>query len=300
MKLNYAEIGKKIYNLENPREYHRYLVFRVRCMLHPYRMQRLEKIFKSSRLLEEVANCYPFVYEQPTRGFFYNNSTFEERVALLEQHMTFLSEKIKENHFIDLYTRTPKILWESNDDGEKLRLYLFYHPGQRKEGLLSIVLDCPRGELYQMIFWMAEDEHGDQSLWIGAMQGPRMENAREIVKQITKRCHAYRTKNLILHATQEVARNLGLKHIYAVTNYGYYAMNHIRRDRKLKTSFSDFWMESGGVACKDKRFYELPMKERRKSMEEVPTRKRANYRKRYALLDEIDAAIETSILNLCK
>ena len=33
---------------------------------------------------------------------------------------------------------------------------------------------------------------------------------------------------------------------------------------------------------------ELPLTEKRKTMEEVPTRKRAVYRRRFAMLDEID------------
>ena len=78
-------------------------------------------------------------------------------------------------------------------------------------------------------------------------------------------------------------------------DYGYYANNHVRMDRKLKTSFSDFWQEAGGWTTADKRFDELPLMEHRKTMEEVPTRKRAVYRKRFALLDEIDAAIVASM-----
>ncbi|BAL84353.1 hypothetical protein SELR_26450 [Selenomonas ruminantium subsp. lactilytica TAM6421] len=299
--LDFGKIGKKIYNLDNPREFRRYIVFRGRCMLHPLRMKRLEKFFVSSELLAKIADIYPFVYEQPTRAFFYNKSTFEERADLVEKHMMFLIDNLKENEIIDLYSKKEKILWESSDDGETLHLELMYHPGQRKEGLLSIrLVAADSGILYQIMFWIAPDKSGEWSLWIGAMQGPNMENAREVIKQLTKRCHAYRTKNLILHATQEVAKALGLKHIYAVTNYGYYAMNHIRTDRKLKNSFSDFWAESGGIPCKDKRFYELPLTEYRKTMEEVPTRKRANYRKRYALLDEIDNAIRDNIGFLCK
>lgn len=150
-------------------------------------------------------------------------------------------------------------------------------------------------DLYQMMFWIAPDKAGEWALWIGAMQGPNMENARDVVKKVTRRCYSYRTKNFILHATQEVAKALGLTHIYAVTNYGYYANNHVRRDRKLKTSFSDFWEESGGHPCEDRRFYELPMTEYRKAMEEVPAHKRNYYRKRYALLDEVDASIAENI-----
>lgn len=138
------------------------------------------------------------------------------------------------------------------------------------------------------------------SLWIGAMQGPNVENAKDLVKKVTRRCHSYRTKNFILHVTQEVAKALGLVHIYAVTNYGYYANTHMRMEKKLKTSFTDFWEESGGHPCEDKRFYELPMTEARKTMEEIPTRKRNYYRKRYALLDEVDASVAEKIRLLLK
>ena len=298
--LDYAEIGKKMYRMDNPRELHRYIVFRTRCMLHPFRMKKLEAFFSSSALLKKVADIYPYVYEQPTRAFFYYKSTFAERADLVQKHMSFLANKLVEQEFVDIYAQKEKLLWKSDDGGEMLKLILHFHPGQRKEGLLSIVLQHDSGVLYQIMFWIAPNKMGEWSLWIGALQGPNMDNAREIIKQVTKRCHAYRTKNLILHSLQEVARSLGLRHIYAVTNDGYYAMNHVRRDRKLKTNFADFWEESGGRACEDRRFYELPLTEYRKSMEEIPTRKRANYRRRYAMLDEIDREIARNVALLCK
>ncbi len=172
---------------------------------------------------------------------------------------------------------------------------LYYEAGQRKEGLLSVMLRLEKKPLYQIIFWIAPNKNDLPSMWIGAMQGPNMDDAREIVKKATKLCHAYRTKNLILYAAQAVARSLGLSHIYAVTNEGYYANNHVRTDRKLKTDFSDFWREAGGHETDDSRFDELPLMETRKTMEEVPTRKRAVYRRRFAMLDELDAAVEMRI-----
>ena len=298
--LDYISLGKKIYNTENPREARRMVVFVGRCLLNMGRMKRLHQFFTSNALLNQVAEEYPFVYEQPTRAFFYNKSTFAERAKIVEQHMKYLLKYLKEDVFLGLYGDKNYVLWESHDEIGRLRFELSNEPGQRKEGILSVVLRLDEADLYQMMFWIAPNKAGEWALWIGAMQGPNMENAKDIVKTVTKRCHAYRTKNFILHATQETAKALGLKHIYAVTNYGYYANNHIRRDRKLKTSFSDFWKESGGRPCADQRFYELPMTEYRKTMEEVPTRKRANYRKRYALLDEVDASIADHVRDLMK
>ncbi|MDD6119594.1 MAG: VirK/YbjX family protein [Selenomonadaceae bacterium] len=292
---NFKQLGEKIYDMSNPREVRRCVVFVVRCWLNYSRMQRIDHFFHATPLRAQLADIYPFVYEQPQRAFFYNKSNFEGRMRLLAEHFTFLENKLRPEVLLDIYREHDQILWEDEHDGEPLRLVIYYEPGQRKEGLLSVILRLADKPLYQMIFWLQKNRQGEWSLYIGAMQGPNMANAKDVIKKITKQCHAYRTKNLILHATQEVARALGVQHIYAVTNYGYYANNHVRMDRKLKTDFSKFWAESGGTPCEDKRFYELPLKEHRKSYEEIPTRKRATYRKRFALLDEIDAAVAASV-----
>lgn len=214
--------------------------------------------------------------------------------------MGFMEKYFKKDVFLGLYGENPYTLWESKDEIGSLRFELSFNPVQRKEGLLSVVLHLDDVMLYRIMFWISPDKKGDMSLWIGAMQGPNVENAKDLVKKVTRRYHSYRTKNFILHVTQEVAKALGLVHIYAVTNYGYYANTHMRMEKKLKTSFTDFWEESGGHPCEDKCFYELPMTEARKTMEEIPTRKRNYYRKRYALLDEVDASVAEKIRLLLK
>lgn len=290
--MDFGEIGKKIYDISKSREFRRYVIFRVRCILNRRRMKRLWDYFHSASVLVKISDVYPFVYEQPQRAFFYHRSTFEERAALVEAHFAFLTEHIREDVLLDWYQEKNYLLWKGPSlDNEELALMLYYEAGQRKEGLLSVMLRLSTKPLYQIIFWIAPNKAGRPSMWIGAMQGPNMDNAREIVKQTTKLCHAYRTKNLILYAAQAVARSLGLSHIYAVTNEGYYTNNHVRIDKKLKTDFSDFWREAGGRETEDKRFDELPLVETRKTMEEVPTRKRAVYRRRFEMLDELDATV---------
>ena len=295
--MKFVELGKKIYDLKNPREARRFAVFVARCYLHPQKIQRLENFFSQSENLREVAEKFPFVYEQATRAFFYYKSTFDERIKIIEEHFNFLTRTMTENFLLKLYGGEKIFLWKMSleENLGELRLVISMHSGQKKEGLAAIVLELSDNTpVYQIMFWIFEN-----SMWIGALQGPNVENSKDLIKILTKKCHAYRTKNLILYAAQAVARALNLKKIYAVTNYGYYANNHIRSDRKLKTSFSDFWQECGGSPTNDKRFFELPLVEKRKTFEEIPTQKRAVYRRRFTLLDEIDAAISKSI-HACK
>ncbi len=295
---NFIELGKKIYDLNNPREAHRFAVFVARCLLHPQRMSRLEKFFAQSELLAKVAAGYPFVYEQATRAFFYHRSTFEERARLIEENMEFLSARFNEDFMLKLYGDKKIELWRMPLDETlgDMNLVLCAESGQRKEGLAAVMFNLPdEVPVYQILFWIARDAEKNWAMWIGAMQGPNVDDAKDLVKRITKKCHAYRTKNLILYAAQSVARSLGVKKIFAVTNEGYYANNHVRRDRKLKTSFSDFWAEAGGTPTNDARFYELPLTETRKTVEEIPSHKRAQYRRRFAMLDELDAAISETL-----
>ena len=301
----YIDIGKKIYNLDNPREVRRMAAFVLMAKLHSRGINQLIDFFNSQPQLRPIFEGLPFPIEQPTRAFFYKGSTFAERCQLIKEHYDFLSEKLKDEAFLtmslyDAYEEKGYVVWESEFEEEALRAILVTESGQRKEGCLSIELNLGRQHLYQIMFWIAKDKNGNDAIWIGALQGPNMDDAKELVKRMTKFCHGYRTKNLILYMLQAVARALGISRIYAVTNEGYYANNHIRLDRKLKTSFSDFWAEAGGEPTDDSRFFSLPLVETRKTMEEVPTRKRAVYRKRFALLDEIDVAVQEKMERVLK
>ena len=298
----FIDLGKKIYNMKNPRERHRMVVFVARALLHRGSMRSLWDWFQRDPLRKRAIEESPFPMEQATRAFFYKDSTFRERVELIKAHVSFLQKTLEPEAFLILSSvrRTHCEVWRSEYEGEPWHAILKTEPGQRKEGLLSLELNLGKEHLYQMMFWIAPDEKGEASLWIGAMQGPNMEDAREIIKRITKACFGYRTKNLILYMLQSVARAWGIRRIYAVTNYGYYANNHMRSNRKLKTNFGDFWEEAGGCPTKDRRFYELPLEEPRKSMEEVKTHKRNLYRKRFALLDSIDEEIAKNMEKILK
>lgn len=298
--MNIITLGKQIYDMKNPREVHRWIVFVGRAILHYSVIWRLYRFFQKNEVRQQIFAINKFPIEQVTRAFFYKGSTFSERERLIRGHFEFLQSKLQAPSMVRLNTWNWQEIWKASEEDIDWQTSIGFAPGQRKEGLMSLIMHLDGAELYQMMFWFAKDKNGDDSLWIGAMQGPNMANAKDIVKDITKRSFRYRTKNLILYMTQAVARSFEVEHIYAVSNEGYYANNHVRRDRKLKTDFCIFWEEAGGQVTADSRFYEIPLVEPRKTMEEVPTRKRAVYRKRFAFLDEVDVIIQQNMEQLLK
>ena len=288
----------RIYNLKNHREVRRAIIFAIRFIIYRKELEQLFSFLNNSEAKRKIYSINPFPIEQATRAFFYSGSTLAKRLDLIKGHFDYLESTLVPAAFIPINTFNPYQIWQSDDDDINWRAYLRFDPGQRKEGLLSLIMDVDYEHLYQIIFWLGI--YGNEPyLTIGAMQGPNTNNAQDFIREMTKRSHRFRTKNLILYMLMAVARALGVKHIYAVTNSGYYANNHIRLDRKLKTDFNDFWQEIGGSATDDKRFYELPLTLHRKANEDIPTRKRAVYRRRFAFLDDIDSKI-TSAVELLK
>ena len=172
---SFWSLGKKIYNMSNPREARRCVVFCARAMANRSRMRQIDAFFHQDAVLQQVADVCSFVYEQPTRAFFYNKSTFEERAALVEAHIGFLRDVLDEHVLLALYRHEQMLLWRGESCMEKeFVAFLMFSPGQRKEGLLSVMLRLGEGALYQIIFWLNKAEDGEMAMWIGAMQGPRI------------------------------------------------------------------------------------------------------------------------------
>lgn len=277
------------------------VVFLFRTLSHKKKMEELFEFFQRTTLKKELSSRLPLFYEQATRQFFYKKSSFIERFQIIENHFDYLEGKVDNKLIRKFYLEGGLGIWKGSFEDTSLFLYLTFEPGQKKEGLLSLMLKLPTLNLYQIVFWFAPDPvDKSPAMWIGAIQGPSSDNAQEIIRQLTKNFHGYRTKNLILYASQVLANVLGVSSIYAVSDDGYYANNHFRLDRKLKISLNDFWEEVGGAPSDDKRFYKLPLTETRKSMEEIKSSKRSLYRKRFEALDSIRDTIEINLNNCLK
>lgn len=292
----YVELSKEFYQGKTFEEYWRRGVFFLRSLLHRKKMQSLLHFFRSTPLLCELTRANPIIFEQATRHWFYYNSTFSERADLLTSHYRFMVSHFREDIVRQMYLNNGVFLWEQAFQDSQLTLHLHFEDCHKKEGTLALELKLNNNRVYQVIFWIAPAKDGSPALWIGALQGSQ--HGLEINKQLTKRFFGYRPKNFILHSVRTLAHSLDIEKIYAVSNAGFYTNNHVRLDRKLKTSLDSFWEESGGTLCPDRRFYQLPVFEARKTIDAVESHKRNQYRKRFAFLDTFDTSVVASVTAL--
>ena len=145
------EIGRRIYQLDHWRECHRFLVFVARALLHAGDMRAFLAFFHENEARQTILKENGFQVEQLTRAFFYAGSTFRERLVLIENHILFEERLFTSEWFIRLNTDQEYPIWQAEDEGPGWRAILKLAPGQRKEGLLSIIMRLENVELYQMM-----------------------------------------------------------------------------------------------------------------------------------------------------
>ncbi|HHA1727721.1 TPA: VirK/YbjX family protein [Enterobacter cloacae] len=130
---------------------------------------------------------------------------------------------------------------------------------------------------------------GKSTLFIGGLQGAKAHVPHELIQKATKACHGLFPKRLLVEAVMTLGSAFPVEQIVAVSN-----ATHIyrswryrkKKEGKLLADYDSFWISLGGHK-QDNGNFELPLAIPRKSMEEIASKKRAEYRRRYELLDSL-------------
>lgn len=256
-------------------------------------MSELIAFFEGNALRREICSRQPWIFEQATRQVFYRRSTFHERKSLIKEHYLLFESCFTEQALRQIYLGDGLQLWRGEFQDAPVSLSLRCNARDRREGLVTIALLLGDYTLYRMIFWAGRDQAGTVTLRIGSLHGAV--GKLRTYRDLTKHFFGYRPKNLVLFGLRLVARKLQAQQLQAISNYGFFANNHLRVDRKLQTSLDEFWQETGGQPAADPRFFDLPMAEPRKRMEETKSHKHTLYRNRFALIDQIEQEITQAL-----
>lgn len=158
-----------------------------------------------------------------------------------------------------------------------------------KEGEATLAFcDAEQTVLAEMTFTLCQVD-GTSTLYIGGMQGAKSFVPHEAIQSATKACHGLFPKRLLVEAAMTLGSAIGIQQIVAVSN-----STHIyrswryrkKKEGKLLADYDGFWLSLGGERTKEGNFM-LPLTIARKPMEEIASKKRAEYRRRFALLDSL-------------
>ena len=158
------------------------------------------------------------------------------------------------------------------------------------EGLWQVALVAADGtRLYSIGFGLTDD----RTLLMGNVQGPSLkDDGLDRIRDATHAAHGMRPPHLLVHALRVLAAAWGATRLQGVD-----PENHVKgkwnlRDSRLRFDYRGFWAEHEGVRD-DSGNWTLPLGTALRPLEEVPTKRRAMYRRRYAMLDALQVAVDT-------
>ncbi|MEY4751762.1 MAG: hypothetical protein RIQ60_3976 [Pseudomonadota bacterium] len=181
-----------------------------------------------------------------------------------------------------------------DDSGTRLQFELSMDQQFAKEGELVIKLwrqardDGARERVAALAF--AIHRHlGHWVAHIGCLQGTSGAQGADVVRTATREMHGLRPKQAVMIALYALTSAQGVDHVRAVANADHVYQGHWRRRERVVADYDTYWAELGGQP--DDSAWRLPTRIGRKAVADIASKKRAQYRRRHALEDELVAQI---------
>lgn len=170
----------------------------------------------------------------------------------------------------------------------RLPLRLVRHAPTWREGEATLALFDPFGSLLYTLTFSLDA----QGALIGSLIGV---TPLANIRHLTHLMQGLRPQALMLQAMQLLASAWDLPGLRAVGRAGHVFAGTGRAGR-LQFDYDAFWREQGGSPlAADGRLWSLPLQPRRKADAEIPSHKRAQYRRRHAMLDALALAIAAAL-----
>jgi uncharacterized protein VirK/YbjX len=159
----------------------------------------------------------------------------------------------------------------------------------RAEGEIALKLYLNKEYMYAIAFTLGKEEERLVA-WVGAIQGSKGESRLDTFRDMTKRLHGIRPRDLMVEVLRMISRELAVTDIYAISNaqrhhaHPYFGKAGIEKVKSF--NYDEVWIEHQGQLL-DNGFYSIPVTIPRRKREDIPARKRTTYQRRYQLLDRL-------------
>ncbi len=258
----------------------------------------------TTRMLETISRRDDFstlLKAQPTlpvktqRQYLTRGMTASERAEAILHHYAWI-DALPDSGLAHLFTSPSPLplLQFATKDEASYTIFATSAVKAEREGETTLWLRAGDNTLLASLTFSVIRENDRSVLVIGGLQGPRRDVGRETIKNATRACYGLFPKRILLEAVFNLAKQSGISALYGVSDEGHVfrALRYrLSKGRHLHASYDEFWASLGGKPDNAFRWV-LPFGMERKSLESIASKKRAEYRRRFQLLDEIEHAID--------
>lgn len=239
--------------------------------------------FKNHKFLNQILLDYPKLSKKFSENLKYHNDMLCKKYGATNFTFEYSNECLKRdleiitNRFLDILSND-EIIFNEFD----LKITLSSNPKVISEGLFTIHLHYKNELLYSLSFVLLND-----ALLITALQGNL--NTKDEIKEFTKVYFGLRPLNFIVFFAFIFAEFLGINKVCGVKDR--FLVSRFKRNRKrdgrvfVIPNYDEIWQENTKIIKEEKSFYVLEYLQ--KDLEEIPSKKRSMYKKRFEFLKTI-------------
>ncbi|CAI0873386.1 Protein of uncharacterised function (DUF535) [Serratia quinivorans] len=244
----------------------------------------------SNPLVDEILQAQPNLPCKLHRPYLAANMSKIESLFALRDHYALSKQRMPMKMLLGHLNKSYVLAKASGKSGETVSLELASIDHLNKEGEVTLLLRNANGIMLAEITFALVHYQQRPTLFIGGIQGANQQVPHAEIQQATKECHGLFPKRLALEGICTLARHLGIQQIVAVGNATHIYQNwryHSKKKDQLHADYDQFWTSMGGKML-ESGYFLLPEKIARKPIDEVVSKKRAEYRRRYQLLDQLE------------
>ncbi|MCM2564888.1 VirK/YbjX family protein [Janthinobacterium kumbetense] len=263
------------------------------ALFFPRQRTRWQAFLGSMPGLSSLAQLHPCLRFKIYRPYASRQLGCTDRLALLEGHYRFLWQA-GARALVERAARQPLVLAAfEGKDGALYRLQLTAIHDSYREGELCLRLTRDGQPLYLASFLFLPRADG-VSLQLGALQGLRCEAGKLAVKEATRALHGCRPKNLMVTALRDFGDFFACNNLFLISNDNRIALN-ARRRRHIAADYDLAWQELHALRMRDGNYHLPCAPYRAPDLADVPSKKRADARRRGELLQCMSADMRAQL-----
>ena len=247
--------------------------------------------------MRSFSESVPYLTFQPMRVFMSTKWNIAQRKKVLDDTYSFI-ETYRGALQDAILKPEGSTLARFNLEGYgEVQIVLYYDNSLRKEGALMVSLKCAalQEPIILIAFSLEQISKNRSVCYIGCIQG---RSNKDEIKAITKEMFGLRPHSVMLFIVQEIISSLNITHLFGVGNtihpHHQKYLIHLPFVHNTTFDYDSLWIDFGGVLEPDG-WFKLPLTTERRMDKEMKPNKRAMYRRRYALMDNISMQIQTAI-----
>ncbi|MGE9551340.1 VirK/YbjX family protein [Erwinia amylovora] len=261
----------------------------MRSLAYPAPTHRLVNAISSEPVMRDILSVQHTLPSKIHRPYLYSGMPVMKRVQAVIDHYDFTKNLASPRLRQAMLTEQGvELISFIGKNGEQFSIILACTGRCEREGEVNLFITCNEVKLAMLTFAVTRQK-GEKVVVIGGIQGAHRDTPHEMIRDATKACYGLFPKRLLMETLVLFCKATGVAQIQAVSDTGHIFRSlryRLKKKSLFHASYNEFW-ETLNAEPLSSNLYEIPLSFPRKPLEEIVSKKRSEYRKRYELLDTL-------------